>query len=110
MSHTPSKYSADSSHWIGDIVYDICNNHIMNECIYARIILACKTLMVKIFHTIDGSGTAEWPYLAVARMAECQDGNLVPMAGEVRRHSSYLKKLKKLPNKYRTTYKFHAIY
>jgi hypothetical protein len=44
-------------------------------------------------------------------MAEHQGGNMVPVAGEVRRHSSYLKKLKKkLPNKYSTTYKYHAIY
>jgi hypothetical protein len=58
---------------------------------------------------IDGSencGTS----LAVARMAKLQGRNLVPVAGEVRHHSSYLKKLKKLPNKYRTLYKFHAIY
>jgi len=43
---------------------------------------------------IDGSGAAERPYLTVARMAERQGGNLIPVAGEVRHRSSYLKKLK----------------
>jgi hypothetical protein len=43
MSHTPSNHSAASSHLTGFIVYDICNNHIMNECIYTKIILACKS-------------------------------------------------------------------
>jgi hypothetical protein len=42
-------------------------------------------------------------------MAERQGENLVPLAGEVCHRSSYLKKLKKLPNKYRTSYKYHAI-
>ena len=35
-----------------------------------------------------GLGNAERPYLAMARMEDRQGGNLVPMAGEVRRHSS----------------------
>jgi hypothetical protein len=35
-------------------------------------------------------------------MENRQDGNLVPVAGEVRRHSSTKKIEKKHPNKYRT--------
>jgi hypothetical protein len=34
-------------------------------------------------------------YIAMARMEDRQGGNLVPMAGEVRHHSSKLKILKK---------------
>jgi hypothetical protein len=77
----------------------ICKNHINMQNLDGENI-SC----------IDGSencGTS----LAVARMAKLQGRNLVPVAGEVRHHSPYLKKLKKkLPNKYRTSYKFHAIY
>jgi hypothetical protein len=40
-------------------------------------------------------GNAERTYSAVAQMAERQGGNLVPVAGEVRRNSSYLKKIEK---------------
>jgi hypothetical protein len=43
MSYTPSSHSVDSSHLTGFIVCDICNNHVINECIYAKIILAHKT-------------------------------------------------------------------
>ena len=35
-----------------------------------------------------GLGDAEWPYLAMVLMENRQVGNLVPVAGEVRRHSS----------------------
>ena len=35
-----------------------------------------------------GLGEAERPYLAMARMEDRQGGNLVSVAGEVRRHSS----------------------
>jgi hypothetical protein len=35
-----------------------------------------------------GLGDAKRPYLAVVRMEDSQDGNLVPMVGKVRRHSS----------------------
>jgi hypothetical protein len=35
-----------------------------------------------------GMVDAEQPYLAMAQMKGCQDGNLVPVAGKVRRHSS----------------------
>jgi len=35
-----------------------------------------------------GLGNAERPYLAMARMEDRQGENLVPVAGEVRRHSS----------------------
>ena len=53
-----------------------------------------------------GLGDAERPYLAMSWMKDRQSGNLIPMAGEVRRHSSYQKKLKKRTNKYRTSYKY----
>ena len=43
ISHTPSIHSVASSHLTGFVVCDICNNHIINECIYAKIILARKT-------------------------------------------------------------------
>jgi hypothetical protein len=43
MSHTPSSHNATSSHLIGFIVCDICNNHVMNKCIYTKIILARNT-------------------------------------------------------------------
>jgi hypothetical protein len=35
-----------------------------------------------------GLGDAERSYLAMARMEDRQGGNLVPVVGEVRRHSS----------------------
>ena len=35
-----------------------------------------------------GLGDAEQPYLVMAQMEDCQGGNLVSVAGEVRRHSS----------------------
>jgi hypothetical protein len=59
---------------------------------------------------IDGSRSCGTTLFGGGAMAERQGGNLVPVAGEVRHRSSYLKKLKKLPNKYRTSYKYHAIY
>ena len=37
---------------------------------------------------MNGLGDAERPYLAMARMEDHRGGNLVPMAGEVRRHLS----------------------
>jgi hypothetical protein len=49
-------------------------SYIMNECIYAKIILACKNLKYSIL--LMGLGDAEQPYLAVARMEDSQDGNL----------------------------------
>jgi hypothetical protein len=38
-----------------------------------------------------GLGNAEWPYLAMARMEDRQGRNLIPVAGKVRRHSSYIR-------------------
>ena len=35
-----------------------------------------------------GLGDVERPYLAMTRMEDLQDGNLVPVAGEIRRYSS----------------------
>jgi hypothetical protein len=35
-----------------------------------------------------GLGDVEQPYLTMARMEDRQGGNLAPVAGEVRRHSS----------------------
>jgi hypothetical protein len=54
--------------------------------------------------------TMERPYLAIAWMEGRQGGYLVPVIGEVHHHSSYLKKLKKLPNKYGTLYKYTMQY
>ena len=35
-----------------------------------------------------GLGDAEWPYPVMTRMKDRHGGNLVPVAGDVRRHSS----------------------
>jgi hypothetical protein len=52
-----------------------CKNHIsMQNLKYSMLLM--------------GLGNAGWPYLAMARMEVRQGGNLVPVAGEVRRHSS----------------------
>jgi hypothetical protein len=45
---------------------------------------------LKYYVLLMGLGDAERSYLAMARMEDRQGGNLVPVAGKVRRHSSLL--------------------
>ena len=58
----------------------------MNECIYAKKYISTQILKYSIL--LMGLGDAERPYLVMARMEDCQGGNLVPVAEEVRRNSS----------------------
>ena len=46
-----------------------------------------QNLMVKIFHTIDGSLNYETDLFGDGTNGRALGGNLVPMAGEVHRHS-----------------------
>ena len=86
MSHTPSSHSVASSYSTGFIVCDICNNQVMNECIYTKNYISMYNLKYCIL--LMGLADAERPYLAMARMEDHQGGNLVPVAEEVRRYSS----------------------
>ena len=47
-----------------------------------------RTQNLKYYILLMGLGDAERPYVAMARMEDRHGGNLVPVAGEVRRHSS----------------------
>ena len=53
----------------------ICKNYISTQNLKYSILLM-------------GLGDAERPYVAMARLEDHQGGNLVPVAGKVRRHSS----------------------
>ena len=57
----------------------------MNVYIYINYI---STQNLKYSILLMGLGNADRHYLAMARMEDHQGGNLVPVAGEVRRHSS----------------------
>jgi hypothetical protein len=64
MSYTLSSHSSWSNHFTSYIVCDICNNHIINECIYAKNYISMQNL--KYFIQLMDLGYAGWPFLSMA--------------------------------------------
>jgi hypothetical protein len=83
MSHTLSSHSADSNHLTSFIV---CEQSCYEWMYIYKNYISMQNL--EYFVLLMGLGDTERPYLAMARMKDSQGGNRVPMAGEVRRHSS----------------------